>query len=414
MDAPQTTANTERSTTSGAPPADTGLTSRTSKPNPGKMDAASATSLALRLPESIEAQPSVSERTSILFPSDLSRDSEREYGSRGLFRNSEGSRFAGGQLNWVAGDFTPDSGLPKISSIYIADEESEVAIYCSQLRRQKRGFPLHVPGPQETSSKEYRKRGVAIGDVGRITPEGCFDFFFNIYLPADHPIHNNDVPEHFLSVTSLRTPRSVSPGFSVPHCHSAYSGFPGGGFGFNCRPPQGAILALPYGSRLEKLLSLQPMRIYAATHAKSWFKYINGRRGRELDGPVYLVTGCEKAQSWGMASFHNVGETFELAFTPVPAGVGQYVWRGNPAQKKSYHPSTIIDAPWNQTMFIHALTISPGTGFWAWLLGRIQIGDIVDMQSPLGSAGGNLTSHVPGSSLLSWVAGLSRGRAITM
>jgi hypothetical protein len=52
---------------------------------------------------------------------------------------------------------------------------------------------------------------VAIGDVGAITTEGIFDFFFNIYLPADHPINNNNVPEHFFplpdyasEVTNLR------------------------------------------------------------------------------------------------------------------------------------------------------------------------------------------------------------------
>ncbi|KAJ7843698.1 caspase domain-containing protein, partial [Mycena leptocephala] len=37
---------------------------------------------------------------------------------------------------------------------------------------------------------------VAIGDVGKVTPDGNFDFFFNIYLPADHPIDAN-VPEGF-------------------------------------------------------------------------------------------------------------------------------------------------------------------------------------------------------------------------
>ena len=74
---------------------------------------------------------------------------------------------------------------------------SESEIYCNQLLRQKRGFPLYVPESRQTLPEEYRRTGVAIGDVGRITPAGSFDFFFNIYLPADHPINNNDVPENF-------------------------------------------------------------------------------------------------------------------------------------------------------------------------------------------------------------------------
>jgi hypothetical protein len=74
---------------------------------------------------------------------------------------------------------------------------SESEIYCNQLVRRKRGFPLYVPGPQPNRPAEYQKTGVSIGDVGRITEEGIFDFFFNIYLPADHPINNNNVPENF-------------------------------------------------------------------------------------------------------------------------------------------------------------------------------------------------------------------------
>lgn len=35
---------------------------------------------------------------------------------------------------------------------------------------------------------------MAIGDVGIVTPEGTFDFFFNIYLASNHPINDNYVP----------------------------------------------------------------------------------------------------------------------------------------------------------------------------------------------------------------------------
>ncbi|KAJ7807128.1 hypothetical protein B0H14DRAFT_2179246, partial [Mycena olivaceomarginata] len=73
----------------------------------------------------------------------------------------------------------------------------ESDIYCIKLLRKKRGFPLYDPEPRRTLPLEYRRKGIEIGDVGRITPEGSFDFFFNIYLPADHPINNNDIPEGF-------------------------------------------------------------------------------------------------------------------------------------------------------------------------------------------------------------------------
>ena len=59
---------------------------------------------------------------------------------------------------------------------------------------------MYVPGPQINLPVEYRRRGVAIGDVGRVTPQGIFDFFFNIYLPADHRINAN-VPEDYIPLS---------------------------------------------------------------------------------------------------------------------------------------------------------------------------------------------------------------------
>ncbi|KAJ7822057.1 hypothetical protein B0H14DRAFT_2370973 [Mycena olivaceomarginata] len=82
--------------------------------------------------------------------------------------------------------------------------------------------------------------------------------------------------------------------------------FPGGEFVFNCGGPSRAVLTLPNGAHLEKLENLDNMRRYAARHAESWYKYVNETRGRGLaNGSLYLVTGWEKADSWGMASYHN-------------------------------------------------------------------------------------------------------------
>ncbi|KAJ7220288.1 hypothetical protein GGX14DRAFT_323298, partial [Mycena pura] len=178
----------------------------------------------------------------------------------------------------------------------------ESEIYCNQLLRQKRGFPLYVPEPRRTLPEEYRRGGVAIGDVGRITPEGAFDFFFNIYLPADHPINNNNVPESFCPLPHYESLDVYDQSY-LPGNHVSTSTIQRLDPEYVCRPPQGAVLALPHGSHLQKLENLETVRTYAATHAENWFKYINGPRGRGLDGSLYLVTGCEKAPSWGLASF---------------------------------------------------------------------------------------------------------------
>jgi hypothetical protein len=129
---------------------------------------------------------------------------------------------------------------------------------------------------------------------------------------------------------------------------------------------QGAVLALPDGSHLQKLGNLENMRAYAAKHAESWYKYVNGPRGRGLaNGDLYLVTGCEKARSWGMASYHHTRDEFEFNFKPTAAANAihqTYRWSGthgrkNPATRKSYNPPS-TNEPVNQTTFIHGWSIS--------------------------------------------------------
>jgi hypothetical protein len=70
-------------------------------------------------------------------------------------------------------------------------------IYSGQLLTKKRGYPLWVPGPGKRLPIAYRRLGVSIGDVGIVTSTGEFDFLFNIFQPADHPINRGIVPRGF-------------------------------------------------------------------------------------------------------------------------------------------------------------------------------------------------------------------------
>ena len=60
-----------------------------------------------------------------------------------------------------------------------------------------RGTPMCHPGPCNTLPEAYRRRGIAVGDVGILMASGDFDFFFNICLPANHPIHQQGLPQGF-------------------------------------------------------------------------------------------------------------------------------------------------------------------------------------------------------------------------
>ncbi|KAF7366782.1 WD40 containing domain protein [Mycena sanguinolenta] len=284
--------------------------------------------------------------------------------------------------------------------------------YCSQLLAQGRGFPLYDPDPQPSLPSEYRTRGVAVGDIGRITPEGGFDFFFNIYLPADHPV-NARVPEDFVPLAPY-DPVDISrhdfhPGnclstLSVNEISGGFPEFPGAEFVFNCRGPDGAVLALPHGSHLEKLQSVASMRQYAARYAESWYKYANVARGRGLvNGSLYLVTGSENAKSWGMAHFHDVSpesELFQLLFKPTTDAHNnyQYRWeRTNCHRKHSNFNSTLL----NQTTFIHAFAISVCERIWEKLFG-IEVCQPVDSSTLAALSGRSFVPHGSQGSSTLW------------
>ncbi|KAJ6588066.1 hypothetical protein B0H19DRAFT_1366784 [Mycena capillaripes] len=318
-----------------------------------------------------------------------------------------------------------NNSLPSLNSLDEIFSPSE--IYCSQLLRQKRGFPLYVPDPHINLPAAYRRCGIAIGDVGRVTPEGMFDFFFNIFLPPEDPINENDTPEDFFPMTSYNLKdvfhHNYGPGdhVSTPTVQkldldASSDVFPGGHFFFSCDGRQGAVLALPDGAHLQKLENVENMRTYAAKHADSWYKYINGARGRGLaNGELYLVTGCEKARSWGIASYGSAREEFELFFRPsaMPGtAYNAYRWSGahgqrNPARKKSHDPP-FTDDPENQATFIHGWSISLPTGLWGRLFGTVKTSSIVDFQSRLNSPGGSSTAGSQGS-LFSWYWNLFGG-----
>ncbi|KAJ6574392.1 hypothetical protein B0H19DRAFT_1341646 [Mycena capillaripes] len=321
-----------------------------------------------------------------------------------------GHFFAGNIYNHLTHTPEPShTNAPRPANL-LNETFSESEIYCKQLLRRKRGFPLYVPGPQQNSPPQYRAHGIAIGDVGRITPEGIFDFFFNIYLPANDPINNNRVPDDFVPLGHYDS-GDVFDLIYDPGNHVSTSSIQR--LDPECHAPQGAVLALPRGAHLQKLENLDAVREYAAAHAESWYKYINGPRGRRLTyGSLYLVTGCEKAQSWGMASFHSIGHEFQLDFkpTPGPHSTGPYKWSGNPAQKKRFDRSPINGAS-NQTTFIHGLSISLGTTLRARLFGTVEIREIVESQ--LASASRNSVSPTQESSFISRTLGFFGGGAAT-
>lgn len=72
----------------------------------------------------------------------------------------------------------------------------------------RHGFPLWSPQLDCSLHVDYRTNGVNVGDVGIITLDGGFDFLFNIWLPAAHPIQPPDLLHDFDALE--RPKRNVS------------------------------------------------------------------------------------------------------------------------------------------------------------------------------------------------------------
>jgi hypothetical protein len=91
------------------------------------------------------------------------------------------------------------------------------------------------------------------------------------------------------------------------------------GIEFTSAASEGAILTMPQGTHAEDLANVSRFRQYLSVNAKSWYRYVNNVRGREArNGDVRLVVGCDKASSWGMATFANsTTQDFHLKFKPT-------------------------------------------------------------------------------------------------
>jgi hypothetical protein len=88
----------------------------------------------------------------------------------------------------------PPSSVAKMSG---NDATSEV--YAKHLLLERLGYPLWYPDlPLDKNLPQgYRDDGVSIGDVGKITGDGAFEFKFNICADAGDPTNARGVPDHF-------------------------------------------------------------------------------------------------------------------------------------------------------------------------------------------------------------------------
>ncbi|KAJ6519158.1 hypothetical protein C8R45DRAFT_13844 [Mycena sanguinolenta] len=186
------------------------------------------------------------------------------------------------------------------------------------LTRRKHGIPQFTPEPNENLPIEYQQIGVSIGDVG-IWHDGSFDFLFNAFCSRTHPINSAyGVPEDFaafpISSREISKRAYYSPGSIIASAKvsevtvdiggsSAVPGFPitlGSSVTFNFHSKGGAILVLPQGASRQNLLPLQTFRAHVRKYSPQWYTF--ARDFLPSTGSLFVVTGCDKTTSWGLAT----------------------------------------------------------------------------------------------------------------
>ncbi|KAF9525138.1 hypothetical protein CPB83DRAFT_772660, partial [Crepidotus variabilis] len=194
-------------------------------------------------------------------------------------------------------------------------------VYFDHLVAESRGSPLWLPGPDRRLPIDYRRKGLSVGDVGILNPDGGFSFLFNVFMSSKDSINLGRVPPSF---ESLSPPDDMD--FEERDCFGEWSAVTSRSvkrsdqaFQFESLSDEGAILTMPQGASSTVLQDTERLEDYLNIHIKSWYDFLL-RRGRKLqNGDIRVVYGCDKVSTWGIATFlsqSSAQASGQVAFKP--------------------------------------------------------------------------------------------------
>ncbi|KAJ7222908.1 hypothetical protein C8J57DRAFT_1391778 [Mycena rebaudengoi] len=105
----------------------------------------------------------------------------------------------------------------------------------------------------------------------------------------------------------------------------------GAGVRFEVQSKECAILVLPEGASRQRLLAIQTFRAHVQKHAQQWYTFAQDRVPPQ--GSLFVVTGCDKAASWGIATVASRSGSistslkFSVAGTVEGSLTPSYEWR---------------------------------------------------------------------------------------
>ncbi|KAF8817638.1 hypothetical protein BYT27DRAFT_7074141 [Phlegmacium glaucopus] len=184
-------------------------------------------------------------------------------------------------------------------------------IYRDLLLKQQHGLPLWKPDPNANLPEAYTKEGISVGDVGLLTDDGGFDYLFNIHAEAHDPVNQflgTPTSFHHLPLdpatnihkielfhpkkTCIMRNVSIMPATDVSLVVES-----------TITKEHAAMLVLPHGANRYQAKAYDEYKTYVIEHGKSWYEYLNQVQQRGArNNSLYLVTGCDKTRSWGLAA----------------------------------------------------------------------------------------------------------------
>ncbi|KAF8886952.1 hypothetical protein BD779DRAFT_542711 [Infundibulicybe gibba] len=219
---------------------------------------------------------------------------------------------------------------------------NDAQVYAKQLLLKRHGYPLWVPEPYG-STVTYRTKGVRIGDVGYVTPEGAFETLFNVRAAPGDPVNERDVPEGFEQI--MVVPEDL---VHLSHFHqpgSVVASASAKEKSYQMDLSTTAIPSNPVSAHMGAQSSV--MR-----GAKNWYKFANLTLHRAVpNGSLYLVTGCDKTRPWMVGSFSNNSSDAHASMKLSAAGMASgglsysYIWETSSPAVYRTGPPPPIDSP---------------------------------------------------------------------
>ncbi|KZP33714.1 hypothetical protein FIBSPDRAFT_989896 [Athelia psychrophila] len=164
---------------------------------------------------------------------------------------------------------------------------------------------------------------------------------------------------------------------------------------------------MPDGASSVDYRGLKELRSYAMRNGESWYEFINETLGLEApNGSVYLVTGCDKSTTWGIASVSHgsSSNTIALRFTAaqsVQASASySFSWEAHcPAFVRTGQDLGDDDSlPQNQGLFVRGLKIRVrDNAVVRQLKGAVKVESTQDM-TPGGISSARRSNSFPGTS----------------